>query len=85
MGADSFQTTSEVAADRDAGAPPIGIGDLSRIEGAIVDKNCRIGSHVKIQNVSGVEQSAETDGTMIVDGIAIVVKDAVLPDGWRMQ
>jgi glucose-1-phosphate adenylyltransferase len=85
MGADYFQTTSEAAADRDAGHPPIGIGDESRIDGAIVDKNCRIGSHVQVQNVSGAENSPETDGTMIVDGIAVVVKDAALPDAWKMQ
>lgn len=85
MGADYFQTTSEAAADRGAGKPPIGIGDWSRIEGAIVDKNCRIGSHVQIQNVSGVDQAPEIEGTMIVDGIAIAVKDAALADGWKMQ
>ncbi len=85
MGADFFQPTNEVAADREAGRLPVGIGDWSRIEGAIVDKNCRIGSHVQIQNISGLDQSPETNGAMIADGIAVVVKDATLPDGWRMQ
>jgi glucose-1-phosphate adenylyltransferase len=85
MGADFFQPTSEVASDRDAGGLPIGIGDWSRIEGAIVDKNCRIGSHVQIHNITGADQSPETNGAMIADGIAIVVKDATLPDGWKMH
>jgi glucose-1-phosphate adenylyltransferase len=85
MGADYFQTSSDVAADQEGGRLPIGIGDWTRIEGAIVDKGCRIGSHVQIQNVSGVDQTPETDGTMIVDGIVVVVKDAIVADNWRLQ
>jgi glucose-1-phosphate adenylyltransferase len=84
MGADNFQTTGEIAADHAAGRPPIGIGDRTRVEGAIVDKNCRIGAAARICNESGVEQSQEVSGAMIAEGIIIVVKDAVLPDGWRM-
>jgi len=84
MGADVFQTTDEVARDRNAGTPPIGIGDWTRIEGAIVDKNCRIGSHAEIRNATGVDHTDEAAGAMIADGIMIVVKDAVLPDGWKM-
>lgn len=85
MGADNFQTSGEVAADRAAGRLPIGIGDGTRIEGAIVDKNCRVGAGVRICNEAGVDQSPEVDGTMIADGIIIVIKDAALPDGWRMD
>jgi glucose-1-phosphate adenylyltransferase len=85
MGADFFQTTAEADIDRNEGRPPVGIGDWTRIEGAIVDKNCRIGSNVHIQNFTGVEQTEEKDGTMIVDGVALVIKDAVLPDGWKFQ
>jgi len=84
MGTDNFQTPGEIAADQTAGRPPIGIGDGTRIEGAIVDKNCRIGAGARICNESGAEQSAEVAGAMIADGIIIVVKDAVLPDNWRM-
>jgi len=84
MGADNFQTSGEIAADHAAGRLPIGIGDGTRIEGAIVDKNCRIGKNVWIENESGREKSPEVSGAMIVDGIIVVVKDAMLPDGWRM-
>lgn len=85
MGADFFQTTGEVVSDRGAGRPPIGIGDWSRIEGAIVDKNCRIGAHVQVHNTAGVEHTPEADGTMIVDGVMVVVKDATLPDNWKIS
>jgi glucose-1-phosphate adenylyltransferase len=85
MGADNFQTSREISADRAAGRLPIGIGDGTRIEGAIVDKNCRIGKNARICNEAGVEQSPEVSGAMIADGILVVVKDASLPDGWRMK
>ena len=84
MGADYFQTTQEVARDRDAHRPPIGIGDWTQIEGAIVDKNCRIGSRAQIKNAKGIPQTDEIAGAMIADGILVVVKDAVLPDDWKM-
>ncbi|MBS0265633.1 MAG: glucose-1-phosphate adenylyltransferase, partial [Planctomycetes bacterium] len=85
MGADYFQTTAEVNDDAEAGRPKIGIGDGTRIEGAIVDKNCRIGAQVQIQNATGVDHTDERDGMMIVDGIVVVIKDAVLPQGWKLQ
>jgi glucose-1-phosphate adenylyltransferase len=85
MGADIFQTSGDVAADRAAGRHPIGIGSGTRIDGAIVDKNCRIGARVRICNESGVDQSEEIGGAMIADGVVVVVKDATLPDGWRMK
>lgn len=84
MGADNFQTSGEIAADRAAGRPPIGIGDGTRVEGAIVDKNCRIGSNIRICNESEIERTPEAAGAMIADGVVVIVKDAILPDGWRM-
>jgi glucose-1-phosphate adenylyltransferase len=85
MGADNFQTSGEIDADLAAGRLPIGIGDGTQIEGAIVDKNCRIGRNVRIANEAGLESSVEASGAMIADGIVVVVKDAHLPDGWRMR
>ena len=35
--------------------PSLGIGSGSVIEGAIVDKNCRIGSHVRVVNEQGID------------------------------
>ena len=69
---------TKLAADRAAGRPPIGIGDGTVIEGAIVDKNCRIGRNVRIANDRGVETSDETPEAMIRDGIVCVQKGAVL-------
>lgn len=85
MGSDYFQASDEIAADSAAGRPSLGIGDGTRVEGAIVDKNCRIGANVRVCNESKVDSFPENGGAMIVDGIVCVEKDAVLPNGWRMQ
>lgn len=61
-------------------SPHVGIGDGSRIENAIVDKNARIGRRVKLVNEAGV-QEAEGDGWVIRDGIIVVPKNAIIPDG----
>jgi glucose-1-phosphate adenylyltransferase len=84
MGADDYESAAEVAAAAAAGQPPMAIGAGSHIEGAIVDKNCRIGRNVRVVNERGLETSEETPEAMIRDGIACVQKGAVLPDGWRM-
>jgi glucose-1-phosphate adenylyltransferase len=83
MGSDEYESAAE-AAQAAAGLPRQGIGPRSVIEGAIIDKNCRIGRDVRVLNARGVDTSEETPEAMIRDGIACVQKGAVLPDGWRM-
>jgi glucose-1-phosphate adenylyltransferase len=85
MGSDFFQPSEEIAADLAAGRPYLGIGDGTRIDGAIVDKNCRIGANVRICNESKVDSFPEAGGAMIVDGIVCIEKEAVLPNGWRLE
>ena len=58
---------------------PVGIGEGSLIQGAIVDLNARIGRNVRIVNREGV-QEADGDGWVIRDGIVVVAKDTVIPD-----
>jgi len=67
-----------------AGEPPLGIGSGSHIEGAIVDKNCRIGKDVRIINEQRLETRGEDEACIIREGIPNVVKDGVLPDGYRL-
>ncbi|MEO5762951.1 MAG: sugar phosphate nucleotidyltransferase, partial [Vicinamibacteria bacterium] len=77
LGADFYEKTTP---DPSTGRPPIGIGDNSVIEGAIVDKNARVGNNVRLVNEAKIEHA---DGPCwhIRDGIIIVPKDAVVPDG----
>lgn len=61
-------------------APQVGIGEGSVIRNAIIDKNARIGREVKVVNERG-ETTAEGDGWVIRDGIVVISKNAVIPDG----
>jgi glucose-1-phosphate adenylyltransferase len=85
MGVDEYETSRELREDDKLDRPPIGIGSDSVIIGAIVDKNCRIGRGVHIE-FKGVVSSELTEiGPCTVrDGIPVVLKDAVVPDGWSM-
>jgi glucose-1-phosphate adenylyltransferase len=74
MGADPYPPAGP------EGSPPLGIGEGTLIEDAIVDKNARIGRNVRISNRGGVAE-AEGAGWAIRDGIAVVTKNAVIPDG----
>jgi glucose-1-phosphate adenylyltransferase len=79
-GADEYETLRGMEAARARGVPPIGIGAESIIENAIVDKNARIGRGVKIVNAAGVKER-DGNGYFIREGIVIVAKNGVIPDG----
>lgn len=84
MGADFYERPEQLTANADAGRPPVGIGEGTVIDGAIVDKNCRIGKNVRIQTECR-EDSEDLDADVILrDGVICVQRQAVLPDGWRM-
>ncbi len=83
MGADYFQSDAERQNDAATGQPAIGIGEGSFIEGAIVDKNCRIGKHVRI-SPKGLTVVPQGSLLVVEDGVIAVPKDTVLPDGWSL-
>ncbi len=62
------------------GAPPVGIGRGTEIVNAIVDKNARIGRSVRIVNANGARE-ADGEGWAIRDGVVVIPKNAVIPDG----
>ena len=80
LGANSFETDSDRAANQRQGMPDLGVGDDSVLEGVIVDKNCRIGRNVRIVN-RGQRQDAEGTNYVIRDGIVVLPNGAVVPDG----
>ena len=81
MGADFYETSDELE-QLNSELPPLGIGDGTVIENAIVDKNCRIGRNVKVRGGSGIEDREIGETCVIRDGIPVLVKNCVLPDGW---
>lgn len=83
MGADEYDAEDR-GVQRDGEVPPLGIGAGSVIEGAILDKNCRVGRNVRIVNSQRIENTEDAEECVIRDGIPVVVKDAVLLDGWKL-
>ena len=85
MGSDYYDTSRNKAADSEAGRQPIGIGSGSSIHGAIIDKNCRIGQNVSIDNEKKIDETDIEHPTCVVrDGIPIVTKGSELPDNWNL-
>ncbi|HXG94763.1 MAG TPA: glucose-1-phosphate adenylyltransferase [Blastocatellia bacterium] len=80
MGADLYQTIDEMQADIERGYPRVGVGANTFIRRAIIDKNARIGSGVRIVNEQGIQEH-EGDGYFIRDGIVIIPKNGVIADG----
>jgi glucose-1-phosphate adenylyltransferase len=80
MGADAYQALPELARDRKEGLPWVGIGENTVIRNAIIDKNVRIGSNVRILN-EGSMQDHDGGNFYIREGIVIVPKGATITDG----
>ncbi len=75
MGADYYD---------DSGDIPMGIGENCDIEGAIIDKNVRMGANVVIRPFPlGTE--LETDMYSVKDGIVVIPKRAIVPSGTRIE
>lgn len=83
MGNDYFETLDDIQHDRDSGIPLLGVGARCHIENAIIDKDCRIGNDVTIKGGSHLQDGDHALFT-IKDGIVVVKKGAVLPDGFSV-
>ena len=83
MGADFYQNDPR-AATNSSSIPPIGIGSGSIVEGAIIDKNCRIGKNVVVRLPSENVPDGRCGPVVIRDGVIVIPKNTVLPDGWKM-
>jgi glucose-1-phosphate adenylyltransferase len=80
MGADYYQSDEELAEDDRCGRPHIGIGRNCEIEGAIIDKNARIGNHVVIRP-QPTDMDVDGDSYVVRDGIVVIPLNAVIPEG----
>jgi glucose-1-phosphate adenylyltransferase len=81
MGNDYYETLEQIHENTADGKPLIGIGERCTIQSAIIDKNCRIGNDVIIK---GGKHLANTDHPLyaVKDGIVVVKKMAIIPDGF---
>jgi len=79
MGADYYVDDST----SDPDLPPIGIGPDCIIDGAIIDKNARLGRDVSIHPFPpGTDITNEN--WVVQDGIVVIPKNAVLPSGTKI-
>jgi glucose-1-phosphate adenylyltransferase len=81
MGSDYYETLDELSHNAQRQVPKLGIGDRCYIRNVIIDKNCRIGNDVRI---NGGSHLADADHSLytVKDGIVVLKKGAVLPDGF---
>ena len=80
MGHDDYETPEEVQAGYARGIPPLGVGRNSYIHRTIVDKNARIGDHVRI-TPEGKPENLDGDNWYIRDGIVVVPKGGIIRGG----
>ncbi len=81
MGSDIYETLEQIQEFNNRGMPGMGIGERCYIKNAIIDKNCRIGNDVRINGGSHLE-NFDHDLYTVKDGIVVVKKGAILPDGF---
>jgi glucose-1-phosphate adenylyltransferase len=79
MGADYYLVDDETNPSR----PPIGIGAGCHIEGAIIDKNARLGSNVTIHPFP-IGTDITNENWVVQDGIVVIPKNGVLPSGTKI-
>ncbi len=69
--------------DDQSGGIPMGIGEGTVIEKAIVDKNVCIGKNATIDAPLGFPSDGERGPLVVRDGIIVIPRNTVLPDGWK--
>lgn len=79
-GADRFETDAHIRDNERHGIPRMGVGPGSVIQRAILDKDCRIGKNVRIENSKNV-QNEEGPNFVIRDGIVVIPKGSIVRDG----
>lgn len=79
LGSDFYESETSIRDKAAKGIPRIGIGNNTRIDNAIIDKNARIGSHCVI-SPQGKPDEVTDPRYYIRDGIVIIPKNGVVPD-----
>jgi glucose-1-phosphate adenylyltransferase len=80
LGSDYYESMESIAYYESLGHPRLGIGSNCRIENTIIDKNARIGNGVVI-SPAGKPENVDHPLYYIRDGIVIIPKNGVIPDG----
>lgn len=81
MGSDFYETPEERRQNRERGIPDLGIGEGTIVNRAIIDKDTRIGRGCSIGLSADSSQNEDFDTHFIRDGIIIIPKNMIIPDG----
>lgn len=84
IGANVYQEIEEIEEDKAKGVPYIGVGEGCIIENTIIDKDARIGNDVVIKGGKHLKDVLE-EGYVIKDGIVVIKRRAVIPNGFILE
>jgi len=84
MGCDFYETIQQLEQAREKGLPLMGVGERCFLKNCIIDKNVRIGNDVRIV---GGDHLTPGDHPLytVKDGVVVVKKNAVIPDGFQLD
>jgi len=83
MGNDFYETINQINDNDLQNIPKLGIGDYCELNNVIVDKDCRIGNHVKINGGAHLE-NMDHPLFSVKDGIVVIKKNAMINDGFEL-
>jgi glucose-1-phosphate adenylyltransferase len=83
MGSDYYESLDSINEHRSKGLPPMGIGENTKIENAIIDKNARVGNNC-VLSPEGKPKDADHPLYFIRDGILIIPKNGMVPHGTKV-
>src|SRR5260370_30172791 len=78
LGGDYYESQASILENEVLGKPRIGIGQNTKIENAIIDKNARIGNNVVV-SPTGKPENLDHPLYYIRDGIVIIPKNGSIP------
>ena len=83
LGCDYYESQASIIGNEMMGKPRIGVGQNTRIENAIIDKNARIGDSVVI-SPAGKPDNFDHPLYYIRDGVVIIPKNGAIPHGMQI-
>lgn len=78
MGADYYESLESITKNESEGRPRMGIGRNTRIDNAIIDKNCRIGDNC-VLSPAGKPENMDEQLYYIRDGVLCIPKGGTIP------
>ncbi|CAM1341340.1 glucose-1-phosphate adenylyltransferase [Tenacibaculum amylolyticum] len=84
IGANVYQEMDDMAKDIEEGRPHIGVGEHCVIKNAIIDKDARIGNNVTIKGGKHLKDAHE-EAYVVKDGIVVIKRRAIIPNGFTLQ